>query len=61
MKATKQPEFKVWCEQCYIRIAPNEERVTNRSKIYHKQCYSKLIVNGSIEKKATDAARRLSE
>jgi len=57
MKAIKQPEFKVWCEQCYIRIAPNEERVTNRSKTYHIGCYSKLIANGSIEKKAKDAAK----
>jgi hypothetical protein len=61
MKAIKEPEFKVWCEQCYIRIAPNEERVTNHSKIYHTQCYSKLVANGSIEKKAKHAERRLSE
>jgi hypothetical protein len=59
MKAVKEPEFKVWCEQCYIRIAPNEERVTNLSKIYHPQCYSKLVAV-PIGKKAKDAARRLS-
>jgi hypothetical protein len=66
MKAAKEPEFKIWCEQCYIRIAPNEERVMNTGKIYHTQCYSKLVTTGSvatgsIEKKAKNAARRLSE
>lgn len=35
-------EFKIWCEQCCIRIAPNEERTVIGSKIYHPQCYSKL-------------------
>jgi len=61
MKAVKEPEFKIWCEQCCIRIAPNEERVMDRGKIYHTQCHSKLAVTASIEKKAKNAARRTSE
>jgi len=61
MKAAKEPEFKIWCEQCYIRIAPNEERIMNSGKIYHTQCYSKLVTTGSIAKKTKHATRRLSE
>ena len=61
MKAVKEPEFKIWCEQCYIRIAPNEERVMNHDKIYHTKCYSKLVTTGPMETKAKHGARRLSE
>jgi hypothetical protein len=61
MKAAKEPEFRIWCEQCYIRIAPNEERITNSGKIYHAQCYSKLVATGSVEKKTRHATRRVSE
>jgi len=38
----KITEFKVWCEQCSIRIAPNEEQTTVAGKAYHTRCYSKL-------------------
>ena len=34
-------EFKVWCESCNIRVAPNEERTVVRGKTYHPTCYSK--------------------
>ena len=61
MKAEKEPEFKIWCEECCIRIAPNEERVVNSGKMFHAQCYSKLVATGPIEKKTKDATRRLSE
>ena len=50
MKAATKPatpvvvEFKVWCERCSIRIAPNEERTAVRNKMYHVSCYSKLTV-----------------
>jgi hypothetical protein len=37
------PEHKVWCESCCIRIAPNEGRTEVRGKTYHLHCYSKLI------------------
>lgn len=33
---------RIWCEQCRIRIAPNEERTLNRGKVYHQRCYSEL-------------------
>ena len=47
MKAAKVIEvievpFKIWCERCSIRIAPNEERVSVRDKTYHANCHSKL-------------------
>jgi len=35
--------FKIWCERCSIRIAPNEERVSVRDKTYHASCHSKLV------------------
>ena len=57
MKALKEPEFKIWCEQCSIRIAPNEERVMNSGKIYHAQCYSKLVAAASNQKKTTRSPR----
>jgi hypothetical protein len=40
---TLRIEFKVWCEICNIRIAPNEERAVVSGKIYHPTCYSKAI------------------
>jgi hypothetical protein len=48
MKAAKivaiaETPFKIWCERCSIRIAPNEERVAVRDKTYHATCHSKLI------------------
>jgi hypothetical protein len=35
-------ELKVWCAQCCIRIARNEERTVLDGKTYHTRCYSKL-------------------
>ena len=35
-------ELKVWCAQCCIRIARNEERTVLNGKTYHTRCYSKL-------------------
>jgi hypothetical protein len=35
-------EFRVWCESCCIRVAPNEERAVVHGKTYHPNCYSKL-------------------
>ena len=43
----KVAEFRVWCDSCSIRIAPNEERVAVKSKTYHQRCYAKT--NGSQE------------
>jgi hypothetical protein len=37
----KAPEFGVWCEHCFIRIAPMEQRVAVESKTYHERCYTK--------------------
>lgn len=46
MAATKtEPvaEFRVWCERCCIRIAPNEERTVSRGKTYHASCHAKAF------------------
>jgi hypothetical protein len=37
-----EAKFKVWCESCSIRVAPNEERIVVRGKTYHSHCYSKM-------------------
>jgi len=46
MKAAKveQPsaEFRVWCDRCCVRVAPNEERTVVSGKTYHPHCYSKM-------------------
>src|SRR5687768_6121863 len=39
----KPAEFRVWCEQCCIRIAPHEERTDRAGKAYHPRCYSRLF------------------
>jgi hypothetical protein len=38
----KVAEFRVWCDHCCIRIAPNEEQTSVRGKAYHVRCASKL-------------------
>jgi hypothetical protein len=35
-------EFKIWCEECCIRIAPFDERIVSKGKTYHARCYAKL-------------------
>ena len=56
MKAAKvevpKVEFKIWCERCSIRIAPNEERTIVGGKIYHPQCYLKVASSGARPKNA---------
>jgi hypothetical protein len=37
----KAAEFRVWCDLCSIRIAPNEEQITVGDKNYHQRCYAK--------------------
>jgi hypothetical protein len=32
----------VWCDHCYIRIAPNERRAVASGKAYHTQCFTKV-------------------
>jgi len=39
----KPAEFRVWCNCCSIRIAPNEEQIAVDGKFYHKRCYSKTF------------------
>ena len=41
-KVAKPVEFRVWCESCCVRVAPNEERAVVDGKTYHPNCYSKL-------------------
>jgi hypothetical protein len=37
----KVEEFRVWCDTCSIRIAPNEEQIAVAGKTYHQRCYPK--------------------
>ena len=40
MADVKTAEFRVWCDCCSIRIAPNEDQIAVGGKIYHQRCYS---------------------
>jgi hypothetical protein len=43
--------FRVWCEHCSIRIAPNEKRVAvEDNKTYHERCYAKSKAIAGIDK-----------
>ncbi len=57
MKSAKatvpEAEFKIWCEKCCIRIAPNEERSVKNGKVYHARCYSRVVPAVSDEKKTS--------
>jgi hypothetical protein len=45
----------VWCEYCFIRIAPNEEQTVVDAKPYHQRCYAKHVAAVSRDK--TTSAR----
>ena len=49
----KPAEFRVWCDCCSIRIAPNEEQIAVDGKIYHQRCYSKTI--SAVSKAKTES------
>jgi hypothetical protein len=36
------PEQPVWCDRCYVRIAPSERHTLKGGKPYHVGCYAKL-------------------
>lgn len=46
----KGGEFRVWCDCCSIRIAPNEEQIAVDGKTYHQRCYSKTFSEVSKSK-----------
>jgi hypothetical protein len=41
---TPKAEFKIWCDRCNIRVAPNEERTVVLGKTYHPGCATKATV-----------------
>ena len=45
--ANVQPEFRIWCEHCSIRIAPHEEKTVSDGKTYHQRCYSRFRPDAS--------------
>ena len=51
----KPAEFRVWCDCCSIRIAPNEEQIAVDSKFYHKRCYSKTFL--AVSKAKTESSQ----
>ena len=53
-------EFKVWCESCCIRVAPNEERIVVLGKTYHSHCYSKLGTKAKVDAPGASALKKLS-
>ncbi len=44
----KVPDFRVWCDECCIRIAPYEEKLTVHGKTYHETCYVKPVSPESV-------------
>jgi hypothetical protein len=42
--AIKTNDFRVWCADCCIRIAPHEEQIAVDGQTYHPPCYSKHSV-----------------
>ena len=55
--AVENCDFKVWCEYCSIRIAPNEERITSDGKIYHQHCYAKYRAAAARVRVASSRSR----
>jgi len=51
----KPAEFRLWCDCCSIRIAPNEEQIVVDGKIYHQRCYSKTFP--AVSKAKTKSSR----
>jgi len=41
--AVAPAEYRIWCEQCCIRIAPNEEKALRGGKNYHPRCLLKIV------------------
>jgi hypothetical protein len=51
----KPAEFRVWCECCSIRLAPNEQQIAVDGKIYHQRCYSKSF--SEVPKMKTESSQ----
>jgi hypothetical protein len=51
----KAGEFRVWCDCCSIRIAPNEEQIALDGKTYHQRCHSKTFP--AVSKAKTELSR----
>jgi len=52
----KSSEFRVWCDCCSIRIAPNEDQIAVDGKTYHRRCYSKTFPEVSTAKTKSSQA-----
>jgi hypothetical protein len=48
-----KPDFRVWCEICSIRVAPNEEQTVIAGKTYHSHCYAKAATKPKSRPQAT--------
>jgi len=46
---TAKTDFRVWCEHCSIRVAPNEEQTVVDGKTYHPQCYPKAAAKPKLQ------------
>jgi hypothetical protein len=52
-------EHPVWCDECYIRIAPYDKHVVVGRKLYHPRCYSRLMqMKIEVDKEAFTSRRR---
>lgn len=54
---TAASALRVWCDQCGIRIAPQEERTAVKGKTYHPRCH---VIN-HIESSRSKAKSTVTE
>ena len=50
-------DFRIWCQHCFIRIAPHEEKILVKGQAYHQRCHSKLVPAPSSVAKLADRRR----
>jgi len=41
----------IWCNSCFIRIAPYDLRTVHRGKDYHRVCLDKIHISAKSGKK----------
>jgi hypothetical protein len=41
----------IWCNRCYVRIAPYDLRTVHHGKDYHRTCFAKIQGTSKARKK----------
>ena len=56
-RETAKVEFRVWCEHCFIRVAPNEQQTVMGGKTYHIHCYPKAATKLKAQSSPSNKGR----